>query len=420
VDKGTITEEVGTIASIDVTKLVLKQKLTFDHTVGTIVEDGTPAPTPAPTLRRLNGIPADIDLDIEEESHYAMEYIPFRRLSTSADPAHAAAEAFIPTSLTASAPTQENCDDATSLCRVAPFGYNSATACACNGQTDTLNSTTVGGYCSAWGSGWGAESWCYVNSGVLNCGLVETLTLTSSKSRSPGPCSQDAIVSQSNAILEGKWLYKVTLLVGIMLSMFSCCAVCLGFFMSYTLSPRKAQKGGVALLARPAMKGDEYLELDHYAGFQAGQTLVIEPGGFAEEVNHIAKIGSIFLATPLQFDHQPGTRVESIVNHMVPIDIASDGMMFQETLNADWSLEEQFRWAQKMATAKLSDSTPEHVRNELYGYFHQAVDGNCTGKRPSIFYADEQHKFDAWNRLQGMPRNEAMRLYIDSVQTLPH
>lgn len=103
------------------------------------------------------------------------------------------------------------------------------------------------------------------------------------------------------------------------------------------------------------------------------------------------------------------------------VSVAPSTMMMQDTLNTKWTLDEQFRWAQKVASANMSDATPEDTKNELYGYFHQAVDGDCPGARPGMFQADEQHRWDAWKRHQGMSRSEAMQRYIEAAQRLiPH
>jgi acyl-CoA-binding protein len=82
-------------------------------------------------------------------------------------------------------------------------------------------------------------------------------------------------------------------------------------------------------------------------------------------------------------------------------------------------LDEEFRYYQEEASRKLSDATPDARRYELYGFYHQAVQGNVQGERPSFFHQDDQMKYDSWARLKGMPRNEAMRGYCNAVKAIP-
>jgi len=82
------------------------------------------------------------------------------------------------------------------------------------------------------------------------------------------------------------------------------------------------------------------------------------------------------------------------------------------------TLEDQFRWAEEEASQCVTDATPESVRLELYGFYHQAVHGNATGMRP-VVSGMTQRKYDVWKRWEGMPREEAMKRYIASVKALP-
>jgi len=82
------------------------------------------------------------------------------------------------------------------------------------------------------------------------------------------------------------------------------------------------------------------------------------------------------------------------------------------------TLEDQFRWAEEEASECVNDNTPEDVRLELYGFYHQAVQGNVTGTRP-VVPGMIQLKYDTWKRWEGMPRDEAMQRYIASVRALP-
>jgi acyl-CoA-binding protein len=62
---------------------------------------------------------------------------------------------------------------------------------------------------------------------------------------------------------------------------------------------------------------------------------------------------------------------------------------------------------------------PENeVLLELYAHFKQATEGDASGKRPGIASFVKRAKFDAWKGLEGTAREDAMRSYIERVQTL--
>jgi hypothetical protein len=48
------------------------------------------------------------------------------------------------------------------------------------------------------------------------------------------------------------------------------------------------------------------------AGFNVGDTIVINPGGATEETNTIAGFASILLEEPLQFSHEPGEIIQVV------------------------------------------------------------------------------------------------------------
>jgi diazepam-binding inhibitor (GABA receptor modulating acyl-CoA-binding protein) len=81
------------------------------------------------------------------------------------------------------------------------------------------------------------------------------------------------------------------------------------------------------------------------------------------------------------------------------------------------SLEEQFKEAQERVN-KLSRRPSDLQLLELYSFFKQATVGDATGKRPGAFDFKARAKWDAWKQREGLSREEAMRLYIESVERL--
>jgi acyl-CoA-binding protein len=61
---------------------------------------------------------------------------------------------------------------------------------------------------------------------------------------------------------------------------------------------------------------------------------------------------------------------------------------------------------------------------KFYGYYKQAVSGPCNTSRPSLFKVVERAKWDAWNSVKNLSKDEAMYNYIEEVkkiiETMPH
>lgn len=54
----------------------------------------------------------------------------------------------------------------------------------------------------------------------------------------------------------------------------------------------------------------------------------------------------------------------------------------------------------------------------LYSLYKQGTMGDVQGKRPGMLDLAGRAKFDAWSKLEGMSREEAMREYIALVEDL--
>ena len=66
--------------------------------------------------------------------------------------------------------------------------------------------------------------------------------------------------------------------------------------------------------------------------------------------------------------------------------------------------------------------TVESVSNEnklyLYAHYKQVNCGNNNTTKPSMFNMVESAKWNAWNSINGMEKEEAMKLYINKVKEL--
>lgn len=64
---------------------------------------------------------------------------------------------------------------------------------------------------------------------------------------------------------------------------------------------------------------------------------------------------------------------------------------------------------------------PQTADNMLvaYAYYKQATEGDTNSERPTASSNVVQaFKYDAWKRLEGMPKEEAMKKYIATIKKL--
>jgi acyl-CoA-binding protein len=80
-------------------------------------------------------------------------------------------------------------------------------------------------------------------------------------------------------------------------------------------------------------------------------------------------------------------------------------------------LKSQFEAA--AAAAKKTKEKPDNATLlKLYSYFKQATDGDVKGERPGGFDFVGGAKHDAWSKLKGMSKDDAMQNYIKQVAKL--
>ena len=71
------------------------------------------------------------------------------------------------------------------------------------------------------------------------------------------------------------------------------------------------------------------------------------------------------------------------------------------------------------AAAKQTKKKPDNATLlKLYSYYKQATEGDVTGSRPGGFDFVGGAKFDAWSKLKGTSKDEAMQNYIKQVEKL--
>jgi len=69
--------------------------------------------------------------------------------------------------------------------------------------------------------------------------------------------------------------------------------------------------------------------------------------------------------------------------------------------------------------AKQTRKKPDNATLlKLYSYYKQATEGDVKGGRPGGFDFVGGAKFDAWSKLKGMSKDDAMQNYIKQVEKL--
>ena len=84
---------------------------------------------------------------------------------------------------------------------------------------------------------------------------------------------------------------------------------------------------------------------------------------------------------------------------------------------ADAALKKKFDTAAK-DVQKLTKRPDDEDMLRLYAQYKQATDGDVTGDRPGAFSFVDRAKYDAWAKLKGTSKDEAMQSYIKQVERL--
>jgi acyl-CoA-binding protein len=77
------------------------------------------------------------------------------------------------------------------------------------------------------------------------------------------------------------------------------------------------------------------------------------------------------------------------------------------------------RFEAAAAAAKQTKQRPDNATMlKLYSYYKQATEGDARGERPGGFDFVGGAKYDAWAKLKGVSRDDAMTNYIKQVERL--
>lgn len=80
-------------------------------------------------------------------------------------------------------------------------------------------------------------------------------------------------------------------------------------------------------------------------------------------------------------------------------------------------LKAKFDAAAKDVT-KLDEAPDNNTKLKLYALYKQASSGDISGSRPGILDPVGRAKFDAWEKMKGLKKEDAMKQYVDLVEKL--
>ena len=81
------------------------------------------------------------------------------------------------------------------------------------------------------------------------------------------------------------------------------------------------------------------------------------------------------------------------------------------------ALQEEFEKAAAEAT-QLPERPSNELLLELYSLYKQGMEGDVSGEAPGMMEFVARAKYNAWQQLKGMSRQEAQQKYVDRVNTL--
>ena len=67
---------------------------------------------------------------------------------------------------------------------------------------------------------------------------------------------------------------------------------------------------------------------------------------------------------------------------------------------------------------KLSERPDNNTLLKIYALYKQATEGDITEKKPGFGDLVGRAKWDAWNGVKGTSSEDAMRQYVDLIQSL--
>ena len=87
-------------------------------------------------------------------------------------------------------------------------------------------------------------------------------------------------------------------------------------------------------------------------------------------------------------------------------------------ISSSGDIKSKFQRAVNAVTSSNSINPDDSTKLKLYALFKQSEKGQCQGSRPSFFDIVGRAKYDAWDQLGDMSKEDAMRNYTSTVETI--
>jgi len=264
-----------------------------------------------------------------------------------------------------------------------------------------------------------------VNSGAVNCGTLETYK---GATMSVGPCQSglfdQLVVMRSKATAVGFIQYISVLIVGTLLAIISCCMACVAYADNKAPKQRRYHEdNSLPWMDLVIIKPNNAICWQVLGWSQVSWDAddpKLYPSSEAKKWNSLTSTPSgkyqcseMQAAAFLGFTQHSWDSLDQEEDRL----LAERGGEQDELVDAQ--LADQFYAWNEEASKRITAATPEIKRLEVYGFYHQARQGNVSGLRPSENDPEEQNKYDAWYRLLGMTRSTAVREYINAAKELP-
>ncbi|CCF52547.1 hypothetical protein NDA11_007293 [Ustilago hordei] len=82
------------------------------------------------------------------------------------------------------------------------------------------------------------------------------------------------------------------------------------------------------------------------------------------------------------------------------------------------SVEAKFNKAVSIVGSLPKDGPVQPTQDDqlkFYGYYKQATIGDVNTKKPGMFDLTGKYKWEAWNKNQGMSKEDAQQAYVDAL-----
>jgi diazepam-binding inhibitor (GABA receptor modulating acyl-CoA-binding protein) len=105
---------------------------------------------------------------------------------------------------------------------------------------------------------------------------------------------------------------------------------------------------------------------------------------------------------------------------MTTLHIIADTTVTTELLHGEQTMSDVKRKFEAAAEAvkDLKDDPGNDAKLKLYALYKQGMDGDASGRRPGFTDMIGRAKFDAWAKVKGLSKEDAMREYVALCKSL--